>query len=70
MLYPHRNRHRAPDQLRFVVQPRRWIVERFFAWINRNRRLAKDLEASLAAAAAFLYAPATMFLIRRIARAA
>ena len=30
-----------PDQVGFAVQPRRWVVERFFAWINRNRRLAK-----------------------------
>jgi hypothetical protein len=36
--------------------PRRWVVERFFAWINRNRRLAKDFEATTASATAFLYA--------------
>src|SRR4051812_33685228 len=36
-----------PDQVGFVVQPRRWEVERFFAWINRNRRLAKDVEATI-----------------------
>ena len=33
---------KSPDQVGFAVQPRRWVVERFFAWINRNRRLAKD----------------------------
>jgi len=32
-----------PDQVGFAVQPRRWVVERFFAWIGRNRRLAKSL---------------------------
>ncbi len=42
----------------FVVLPRRWVVERFFAWVNRNRRLAKDVEATLKSAAAFLYAAA------------
>ena len=31
-----------PDQVGFAVNPRRWVVERFFAWIGRNRRLAKD----------------------------
>ena len=36
-----------PDQVGFAVQPRRWVVERFFAWIGRNRRLAKDFEATL-----------------------
>ena len=45
------------------------VVERFFAWINRNRRLWKDAEATIASATAFLYAAAAMVLIRRIARA-
>ena len=57
-----------PDQ--FGVHPRRWVVERFFAWINRNRRLAKDFEASIASAKAFLYAASVMLLVRRIARSA
>ena len=35
-----------PDQVGFAVNPRRWVVERFFAWIGRNRRLAKDFEAT------------------------
>ena len=35
-----------PDQVGFTVNPRRWVVERFFAWIGRNRRLAKDFEAT------------------------
>ena len=48
--------------------PRRWVVERFFAWINRNRRLAKDFEATIASATAFLYAACVMLLIRRLGR--
>ena len=36
-----------PDQIGFAVNPRRWVVERFFAWIGRNRRLAKDFEATI-----------------------
>ena len=57
-----------PDQVGFVVHPRRWVVERFFAWISRNRRLWKDPEATLASANAFLYAASIMILIRRLAR--
>ena len=56
------------DQTGFVVHPRRWVVERTFAWINRNRRLAKDFENTIRSATAFLYAAAALVLIRRIAR--
>jgi transposase len=58
-----------PDQVGFAVNPRRWVVERFFAWIGRNRRLAKDFEATIESARAFLYAASVMLLVRRIARA-
>jgi putative transposase len=58
-----------PDQVGFAVHPRRWVVERFFAWIGRNRRLAKDFEATIASAEAFLYAASVMLLTRRLARA-
>ncbi len=30
---------KPPDQVGFAVHPRRWVVERFVAWISRNRRL-------------------------------
>jgi len=55
-------------QVGFVVHARRWVVERFFAWINRNRRLAKDVEATIASAEAFLYAASAILLLRRLAR--
>ena len=38
---------KADQQVGFAVIARRWVVERFFAWINRNRRLAKDVKASI-----------------------
>ena len=56
------------DQVGFAVHPRRWVVERFFAWISRNRRLWKDPEATLASARAFLYAASVMLLVRRLGR--
>ncbi len=61
---------KQPGQIGFAIQPRRWVVERFFAWINRNRRLAKDFEATVESATAFLYAASVMLLTRRIARCA
>ena len=59
---------RIADQTGFVVHPRRWVVERTFAWLGRNRRLAKDFEATIASATAFLYAASAMLLTRRLAR--
>ena len=38
----------------FVLLPRRWIVERSFAWFSRNRRLAKDVETLTASSTAML----------------
>ncbi len=35
---------RAPDHHSFEVLPRRWVVERTFGWLGRNRRLSKDYE--------------------------
>jgi transposase len=61
---------RLANQVGFAVLPRRWVVERFFAWINRNRRLAKDFEGTVASATAFLYAASVMLLTRRLARSA
>jgi transposase len=59
---------KLPDQIGFSVHPRRWVVERLFAWIGRNRRLAKDFEATIASAEAFLYAASVILLVRRLAR--
>ena len=47
---------KLPNQVGSKLLPCRWVVERFFAWINRNRRLAKDCDATIASATAFLHA--------------
>jgi transposase len=52
----------------FVVLPRRWVVERTFAWLNRNRRLAKDFEASLESALSWLFLASVKLLVRRLGR--
>lgn len=38
----------------FAVLPRRWVVERTFAWLGRCRRLAKDFERTVASAEAWI----------------
>src|SRR5215213_8902348 len=53
----------------FTVLPRRWVVERTFAWICHNRRMAKDYERLCATGEAFVYAAMTRLMVRRLARA-
>jgi transposase len=57
-------------QVGFVVLPRRWVVERFFAWISRNRRLPQDFEATVDSARTFLHAASIMLLASHIVREA
>jgi transposase len=52
----------------FEVLPRRWVVERTFAWLGRCRRLAKDWEASVSSAEAWLMIAHIRIMIRRLAR--
>jgi transposase len=51
----------------FEVIPRRWVVERSFAWFGRNRRLAKDFERSIESATAWLFLASVQQIIRRLA---
>src|ERR687890_844684 len=53
----------------FQVLPRRWVVERTFAWISHNRRMSKDYERLCATGEAFVYAAMTRLMVRRLARA-
>ena len=60
---------RPPGVKGFQLLPRRWVVERTFAWLGRSRRLAKDFEASIASATAWLFLANLRLLTRRLARA-
>lgn len=51
----------------FVVQPKRWIGERTFGWLNRDRRLSKDYERKEASSEAFIYVSMTRRMLRRLA---
>ena len=59
---------RSDDTSGFKVLPRRWVVERTIAWLNRCRRLAKDWEASVASAEAWLIIASIRRMTRRIAK--
>jgi transposase len=51
---------------RFVVLPKRWIVERTLAWISRFRRLAKDFERHARKAVAFIRLAMIRLMLRRL----
>jgi putative transposase len=51
----------------FEVLPRRWVVERTFAWLCHNRRMSKDYERLCATAEAFVYVAMTRLMVRRLA---
>jgi len=53
----------------FKPERKRWVVERTFAWLGRNRRLAKDFERTIASAEAWLLIASIRLLSRRLARA-
>src|SRR3954452_4667505 len=57
---------RRCDQHRFVVLPKRWIVERTLAWISRCRRLARDYERHARKAAAFVRLAMIRLMLRRL----
>jgi putative transposase len=53
----------------FKPERKRWVVERTFAWLGRNRRLAKDFETTIASAEAWIMIANVRLLSRRLARA-
>jgi transposase len=58
------------DLHKFVILPKRWIVERTFAWISRYRRLARDFERYAATVAAFVRLAMIRIMLRRLAATA
>ena len=58
---------RSQDTTGFTVLPRRWVVERTFAWLNLCRRLSKDYERQTATSEAFIYITMTRLMLRRLA---
>jgi len=58
---------RTDEMKGFVVLPRRWVVERTFAWLTQCRRLSKDYEELPASSEAMIYIAMTRLMIRRLA---
>jgi len=59
---------RTDDAKGFVVLPRRWVVERTFAWLGNYRRLSKDYEVLPQTSEAMIYAAMVHVMLRRLAR--
>jgi len=60
---------RSESQKGFVVLPRRWIVERTWAWLNQYRRLSKDYEVLPVSSEAMIYIAMIRLMLRRLAPA-
>jgi putative transposase len=59
---------RSDDAKGFVVLPRRWVVERTFAWLGRSRRLSKEYEATTASSEAFVKLTMIHHMTRRLVK--
>lgn len=58
---------RPRDAQGFRLLPRRWVIERTFAWLGRNRRLAKDVEKLIETSTAMAAIAIIQLLVRRLA---
>lgn len=58
---------RAPGQRGFTALPKRWVVERTFAWLGRYRRLSKDYEQNPQSSEAWITGALTHLMVRRLA---
>ncbi len=57
---------RSPEQQGFVVLPRRWVVERTFAWLNNYRRLSKDYEECMCSSEAMIFLASIRNMLKRL----
>lgn len=57
---------RSDDKKQFVLLPRRWVVERSFAWLSFNRRLSKDYEKLPRNSESAMYVSMLPMMLRRL----
>lgn len=62
------DREPPPMPTGFQILPRRWVVERTFAWLGRYRRLSKDYEALPATEEAWIYLAMSSLMLARLAK--
>ena len=58
---------KRPDVKGFVVVPKRWIVERSFGWMNRDRRLSKDYERTIESSETWIQLSFVSRMVRHLA---
>ncbi len=59
---------RVEGQRGFVLLPRRWVIERTFAWLSRHRRLSRDYERLPQTSEAFIYVAMIRLMVAKLAR--
>ena len=59
---------KSRDKKKFELEARRWIVERTFAWLGKNRRLSKDYELISTSSLSMIYLAMTRIMLRRITK--
>lgn len=59
---------RSEEATGFVLLPRRWVVERTFAWLNNNRRMSKDYERFCDTSETFIYIAMTRLILLRLVK--
>ncbi len=57
---------KPPEQKGFVLLPRRWVVERTLAWLNRYRRLSKDYEHRVEYSETWVYIASISRMLRKL----